>query len=201
MDAAEKDSGSQDELHHKPSEPGLNETEVERATISVPDGGLSAWIQVFSGHLIMFNIWGTINSFGVWQTYYASTLKRSPSDISWIGSMQVFLLFLVSTFSGRATDAGLFHYTLAIGVQSLFPAALSSLTIDLQKTGVRMGMVFSMVSLFCLTGPSIAGSLIKTDHGRYVHAQVFAGISMLAGSAFLVASRLSKTGPLWRVKI
>jgi hypothetical protein len=35
-----------------------------------------------------------------------------PSDISWIGSIQIFLLFFIGTFSGRATDAGYFRFTL-----------------------------------------------------------------------------------------
>ena len=30
-----------------------------------PDGGLEAWMQAFMGHLVVFNTWGYINSFGV----------------------------------------------------------------------------------------------------------------------------------------
>lgn len=80
-----------------------------------PDGGFQAWLQVALGHLIIFNTWGYINSFGVFQTYYTTELGRSPSDISWVGSMQIFLLFFIGTFSGRATDAGYFRFTLTIG--------------------------------------------------------------------------------------
>ncbi|CAI7608975.1 unnamed protein product [Penicillium manginii] len=80
-----------------------------------PDGGLQAWLQVALGHMIIFNTWGYINSFGVFQTYYTSTLSRSPSDISWVGSIQIFLLFFIGTFSGRATDAGYFRFTLTVG--------------------------------------------------------------------------------------
>lgn len=49
-----------------------------------PDGGFKAWTQVLMGHLIMFNTWGYINSFGVFQTYYVATLGHPPSDISWV---------------------------------------------------------------------------------------------------------------------
>lgn len=80
-----------------------------------PDGGLQAWLQVLIAHLVIFNTWGYINSFGVFQTYYLSTLEQSPSQISWIGSVQVFLLFFIGTFSGRATDAGYFRPTFIIG--------------------------------------------------------------------------------------
>ncbi len=392
-----------------------------------PDGGLEGWTQALMAHLIVFNTWGYINSFGVFQTYYVETLGHPPSDISWVGSVQIFLLFFVGTFSGRATDYGLFRltflvgcffqllgvfmtslstkywqlflaqgictglgnglvfcpalsllstyfskkralaigigasgsatgglvfpvivqqllpkigfpwtvrvigfvmlaiqavtlaftkprlpprksgalvewsafkelpYTLfsigmflnfwglyfafyyigsfgrnilgisetdsindllilngvgligrlvpahladrffgplntlipfvfvsglllycwaavsskgglvgfaviyglfAAGIQSLFPATLSSLTTDLKKAGVRMGMVFSVISFACLTGPPLAGALIQRKDGDYLYAQMFAGTVLMAGCATLVAARVAKKG--WR---
>lgn len=80
-----------------------------------PDGGAKAWLQVALGHLVIMNTWGYINSFGVFQTYYTENLGHPPSDISWVGSVQIFLLFFIGTFSGRATDAGFFKVTLATG--------------------------------------------------------------------------------------
>jgi len=66
-------------------------------------------------HIVGFSTWGFLNSFGVMQSYYVSFLGKSPSDISWIGSILGFLLFFVSAFSGRLTDAGYFHQTIATG--------------------------------------------------------------------------------------
>ena len=86
-----------------------------------PDGGLKAWTQALMCHLVVFNTWGSISSFGVFQAYYVTALDRPPSDISWIGSVQILLLFLVGTFSGRAMDAGYYRAVLVIG--SLFVAA------------------------------------------------------------------------------
>ncbi|KAK4983711.1 hypothetical protein LTR66_008729 [Elasticomyces elasticus] len=65
-----------------------------------PDGGIKAWTQVLMAHVIIFNTWGYINSFGLFQTYYVATLGHPPSDVSWIGSMQVFLLFFIGTVPG-----------------------------------------------------------------------------------------------------
>ncbi|KAI9748721.1 MAG: hypothetical protein M4579_007139 [Chaenotheca gracillima] len=397
-----------------------------------PDGGRKAWIQVLMVHLIIFNTWGYINSFGVFQTYYITTLGHPPSDISWVGSVQIFLLFFIGTFSGRATDAGLFRHVLllgsvlqlvgvfttslatkywqlflaqglctgignglvfcpalsllstyfskkrslamgiaasgsatgglvfpaivqqllpragfpwtlrvvgfvilvitivtniwtkprlpprktgpivewqafkelpyllfsigtflalwglyfafyyvgafgrdiigvsqsdsislllimngvgligrlipnhmadrlcgplnviipfafiagivlycwiavssrggliafsviyglfAAGIQSLFPATLSSLTTDLRKAGVRMGMVFSIVAFACLTGPPLAGALIQQDDGGYLYAQIFAGTSLVVGGFVLTAARIAKSGLKLRYKM
>ncbi|KAL9131269.1 MAG: hypothetical protein Q9217_000756 [Psora testacea] len=393
-----------------------------------PDGGLAAWTQALLGHLVVFNVWGYINSFGVFQNYYVIGLQHPPSDISWVGSVQIFLLFFIGTFSGRATDYGLFRHTFlagsiffllgvfmtslstkywqlflaqgictgigngllfcpalallstyfttkravaigiaasgtatgglvfpaivqqllpklgfpwtirvlgfamlalqtitltftrtrlpprktgpivewsaftelpyllfsigmflcfwglyfafyylpsfgrnilhityadsinnllilngmglfgrlipayfadryfgplntlipfafitglllfcwtavisegglvafavmyglfSAGIMSLFPATLSSLTTDLKKAGVRMGMVFSVVSFANLSGPPLAGALIQKDDGDYLYAQMFAGSVMMAGCATLVAARVAKTG--WRI--
>ncbi|KAL6709656.1 hypothetical protein ACN47E_001084 [Coniothyrium glycines] len=74
-----------------------------------PDGGLTAWIQVLCTHLTIFTTFGFFTSFGAYQTYYENTLGIAPSTISWVGSIQVFLLFGIGTFTGRATDAGLFR--------------------------------------------------------------------------------------------
>ncbi|KAL0467472.1 MFS monocarboxylate transporter [Neurospora intermedia] len=85
-----------------------------------PDGGARAWCTVAATHLVVMTTWGTISSFGVFQTYYTSTLNAhssvvTPSTISWIGSLQVFLLFFIGTFTGRLTDGGYFRHVYLLG--------------------------------------------------------------------------------------
>jgi MFS family permease len=80
-----------------------------------PDGGSTAWIVLVLAHLINLITWGLFNAFGVLQTYYVQELQLPPSNISWIGSIQGFLLFFVCTFSGRLSDAGYFRQTFGIG--------------------------------------------------------------------------------------
>lgn len=66
------------------------------------------------------NLRGIVNSFGVFQSYYTTLLGRPPSDIAWIGSFEVFLLFFISTFSGRLTDAGYFRHLFIAGFLFVF---------------------------------------------------------------------------------
>jgi MFS family permease len=47
-----------------------------------------------------------IISFGLFQSYYITTLHRTQSDIAWIGSFAIFLLFFMGTIAGRLTDMG-----------------------------------------------------------------------------------------------
>ena len=81
-----------------------------------PDGGLKAWTQVLMGHLVLINSWGYLTSFGLFQSYYVTALSATPAAISWIGSVQILLIYLVGTFSGRALDAGYYHITLWLGL-------------------------------------------------------------------------------------
>lgn len=43
-------------------------------------------------------------------------LGRSPSEISWIGSFQIFLVFFIGVIAGRLSDAGYFRQMIALGV-------------------------------------------------------------------------------------
>ncbi|KAK1985739.1 major facilitator superfamily transporter [Colletotrichum cereale] len=80
-----------------------------------PDGGWRAWMVVLGTFLAVMNTWGVANSFGVFQPYFTTLFSRSPSDVSWIGSFEVFLLFFVGTFTGRWTDMGYFRALFAAG--------------------------------------------------------------------------------------
>ncbi|KAM0420394.1 hypothetical protein ACHAPT_011814 [Fusarium lateritium] len=84
---------------------------------SIPNGGLLAWLQVAGSFMLYFNTWGIINSFGAYQTYYMSDLLSgsSASSISWIGSVQSFLVMFVSVVAGPLFDAGYFRALITIG--------------------------------------------------------------------------------------
>lgn len=114
----------------------------------------------------------------------------------------VFCWMSVNSSSGLYAWS-VFYGFFAGGIQSLFPAALSLLSDDMSKIGVRTGMVFTVVSFAVLTGSPIAGSIIDKS-GNYKGAQGFAGASLAMGSAFLLASkivRMRKTGRGWLGKV
>lgn len=59
-----------------------------------PDGGREAWLVVFGGSCALFCTFGLINCVGVFQEYYSNYLLKdySPSAISWISSVQVWMM-------------------------------------------------------------------------------------------------------------
>ncbi|KAL4783942.1 major facilitator superfamily domain-containing protein [Aspergillus varians] len=89
-----------------------------------------------------------------------------------------------------------FYGLVAAGIQSLFPATLSTLTTDLKKMGARMGMVMGVVGVAALIGSPIAGALVQRGHGDYLYTQMFMGSVIIAGTCSLVAARVAKVGRL-----
>nr|OQO25818.1 hypothetical protein B0A51_09488 [Rachicladosporium sp. CCFEE 5018] len=82
-----------------------------------PNGGAQAWLQVLGGFFLFFNTWGVLNTFGVYQTYYESgqLFTATSSDISWIGSIQSFMVLLVGCFTGPVFDRGYLRHLLIAG--------------------------------------------------------------------------------------
>ena len=117
-----------------------------------------------------------------------------------IAALLLYCWMAVTSLTGLWAFAA-FYGLFAAGIQSLFPATSTSLTTDPKRTGVRMGMVFSVASFAALTGPPIAGALVSIGEGRYVYAQIFAGSSMVVGCANLIAARVAKTGTRLKVKV
>lgn len=128
-----------------------------------PEGGLTAWLQVFAVHLMSSLAWGYPATFGVYQTHYTETMNLPRSQISWIGSIQVFLAFAMCTISGRLSDAGFNHATVAGGCAlTVFGTFMTSLATEYWQillaqgicTGIGLGILF-------MPGISIVSSYFK----------------------------------------
>ncbi|KIW91709.1 uncharacterized protein Z519_07677 [Cladophialophora bantiana CBS 173.52] len=73
-----------------------------------PNGGFEAWLLVFAGFLVFANVWGIVSTFGAFQAFYIRDLlsTESASAISWIGSVQAFLVVFTGVFGGPLFDRG-----------------------------------------------------------------------------------------------
>ncbi|GAA5991620.1 hypothetical protein JCM10908_005792 [Rhodotorula pacifica] len=82
-----------------------------------PDGGLRAWANVLGGFLILFASFGLVRAFGVFQAYFAEYrfTSRTESEISWIGSCQLCLFFLLALVAGPMCDKGRFRLLIGTG--------------------------------------------------------------------------------------
>ena len=73
-----------------------------------PDGGLYGWLVVLGACFVFFNTWGLVQAFGAYQSYYTTNTLRenNASTISWIGTIQAWLLVSVGVISGPIFDQG-----------------------------------------------------------------------------------------------
>lgn len=168
-----------------------------------PDGGLKAWTQVAMAWLTCVTTWGFLNSFGVFQTYYTEVLGETQSTVSWIGSLQLFVVFAVSAFSGRALDAGLFLPTYVTGavlqIVGIFTTAQCSKFWQLLLaqgvcTGLGSGIIFcpamGIVTTYFQRKRALAIAMVST--GNSIGGMVY---------PLVVRSLLPKVGFSWTVRV
>lgn len=131
-------------------------TSTNTSVAPPPDGGLRAWSQVLAALLVNALTWGTTYSYGVSQLHYTTTLNLPASQVSWIGSVQVFLVFAFCAPSGRLTDAGYARETAMAGCTlATIGTFLTSLATKywqiLLSQGVCVGLGLGLVFMPALT--------------------------------------------------
>ncbi|KAI2631497.1 MFS general substrate transporter [Hypomontagnella submonticulosa] len=82
-----------------------------------PDGGLEAWLVVAGGFCALFSTFGLVNCVGVFVNYYVDGPLASygASSVSWITSIQVFMMSGLNAVMGRLYDRYGPRYLLIIG--------------------------------------------------------------------------------------
>ncbi|KAF7319578.1 MFS general substrate transporter [Mycena chlorophos] len=167
-----------------------------------PEGGLQGWLTVFGCALILFSTFGVSLSFGVLEDHY--TLQRifldhnSASDVSWIGSMQLFLDFSIGLPAGKLFDDG--HYRMlmtsgtAIFVFSFFMLSVCQPNHYYQvflSQGVGMGIGMGLLFVPAVSLPSHYFRAKRS----LVMGLVFAG-SSLGGVVFPIVLNNLINGPV-----
>ncbi|CAK7232303.1 hypothetical protein SCUCBS95973_008214 [Sporothrix curviconia] len=122
-----------------------------------PDGGFQAWLQVAAAFMLYWNSLGLLNGFGAYQTYYGQVLlsNESSSAISWIGSVQIFLLMAGGFFFGPLFDLGYARAMLIVGTFLLaFGFMMTSLATRYYEVLLAQGFCVG-IGTGCLYIPAI----------------------------------------------
>lgn len=79
---------------------------VPRDDEDYPEGGAQAWLAIAGSFLVYFASFGVVNSFGFFQTFYQQDYLKnySPSAISFIGTLQITLMYLSGSVAGALFD-------------------------------------------------------------------------------------------------
>lgn len=113
---------------------------------------------------------------------------------AFISSILIFLWTGVTTQNGLFL-IGCFYGFAAAGIQSLYLAVVFSfVSRNRENAPTRIAFVFVLIAIATLTGAPLGGHLITVDHGEYLSAEIFAGVSLLIGGTLFLAARLLKRG-------
>ncbi|KAK0738160.1 major facilitator superfamily domain-containing protein [Schizothecium vesticola] len=172
-----------------------------------PDGGLRAWLVALGAASTAFACLGLTNSFGVFQSYYATQLlsSSSPDAIAWIGSLSTFLQFAFGGLAGPLFDrfgpAWIIRPAAVTYVLSIFLLSLCT-----QYWHFMLQTVLSGLSMAMLQFPAFAAVSQYFDRRRGAALGLVLAGSSVGGVVFPIAlSRmLNGSNPVsfaWTVRI
>ncbi|MCJ1471509.1 hypothetical protein MMC13_000149 [Lambiella insularis] len=172
---------------------------------SFPDGGLQAWLVVFGGFCCMFVSFGWINCIGVFQEYYQTTLLRqySPSTISWIVSLETFMMFVGGPFLGKLYDNYGPRYLLLIGsFLHVFGLMMTSISTQYWHFILAQG-ICSPIGASAIFYPAMSSLSTWFFRRRALAFGVMASGSSLGGVIFpiLVQRLIPEIGFPWTMRV
>ncbi|KAF7351027.1 MFS domain-containing protein [Mycena sanguinolenta] len=186
-----------------------------------PDGGARTWLVVFGGTCITFSTFGYVNSWGVFQSYYTQNILKnsSPSNIAWIGSIQVScfavfwtmelifvqysLIFIPGLVSGHYFDRGYLRVPFLTASAVLIAATFlvgqcteywHFLLCQGFVTGISAGIVY---------GPTMAVIGHWFQKKRGIATGILATGSSVGGTLFPIVARnlIPRVGFPWTLRI
>ena len=101
---------------------------------------------------------GIVNTFGAYQDYYESAIlaHETPSAISWIGTLQGFLLLIVGILTGPIFDRGYIRHLIVTGTfLVVFGMMMTSLCKSYYQILLAQGICVGL-GAGCLFIPSVA---------------------------------------------
>ncbi|GAP84537.2 putative MFS general substrate transporter [Rosellinia necatrix] len=152
FDAENSILDSSDQEREKPADQPPADSNLPTKS-QFPDGGLSAWLVVLGAWACFFSSYGFVTSIGVFQDYYEVHFLHdyTPSEISWILSIQAFFVSATAPFAGAFFDRNGPHLLVGVG-SALIILGLFTLSASTQyyqiflsqsvSCGLGMGMIF-----------------------------------------------------------
>ncbi|CAK9785075.1 unnamed protein product [Cutaneotrichosporon oleaginosum] len=170
-----------------------------------PDGGAKAWLTVTGSAFMGFAQFGLSNAFGVFQRHYEENqlADRTPDEIAWIGSIQLFLLFSGGLFSGRLFDAFGAHALLIPGsILFALSLMLTSLCTEYYQFMLCQGVLFGLASALIFNTIVAVPSHWFARKRALAMGVVFTG-SGLGGTIWpiAIARMIPKLGFPWTMRV
>ncbi|KAK4442593.1 putative MFS monocarboxylate transporter [Podospora aff. communis PSN243] len=147
-----------------------------------------AVLSVLGGFLALFCTVGYLNAFGVFQQHYTSSIlqDKTQSDISWIGSVTIFLLYLFAPITGILVDRVGPRWLLVGGsLGTLLSVFMTSLCMQYYQFLLAQG-VLQGISMSFLTWPPMAVVARSLPTHRGLALGIVVGGSSVGGVVWAV---------------
>ncbi|KAH8677820.1 major facilitator superfamily domain-containing protein [Xylariales sp. PMI_506] len=170
--------------------------------IEYPDGGRDAWLQILAGAIAQALAWGSPAAFGIYQLYYTGTMGLENSKVAWIGSIQTFITFLMSTFAGRMADAGFERSLVMAGsFLAVFGLFMTSIASAYWQIFLAQG-VCTGLGLGCLFLPTVSVVSSYFNKKRALALAITASGSAIGSVIFSAAVQylIPQVGFQWAVR-
>lgn len=160
---------------------------------------------VLGAAFVLFNCWGLVQAFGAFQSYYTVNTLRDydASTISWIGSVQSFLLPVVGVITGPIFDRGHLRILLLVGASMMvFGLMMLSLSTQYYQIMLSQGICLGLGSGVIFT-PAIAQVTVLFDkHRALALALATAGVGIGGILYPIIFDQLEpKIGFGWTVRV
>ncbi|KAK4694900.1 hypothetical protein P7C71_g2757, partial [Lecanoromycetidae sp. Uapishka_2] len=186
------------EADEKPKPPGLMDP------ASFPDGGAKAWLAVSGAFCCLFCSFGWINAIGVFQTYYETgpLSSYSPSTISWIPALEVFMMFAGGPIWGKVYDNyGPRYLLLAGSFLHVFGLMMASISKEYYQFLLSQG-ICSPIGASLIFYPAMSSTTTWFFKKRAFALGIMASGSSLGGVIFpiMVERIIARAGFGWAMR-
>ncbi|KAJ5522438.1 hypothetical protein N7527_006553 [Penicillium freii] len=170
-----------------------------------PDGGAQAWLVVLGAFCGLFVSFGWINCIGVFQEYYQShqLSEFSTSTVTWITSLETFMMFLCGPIFGTMFDSYGPRWILLLGtILHVFGLMMASLSTDYYQFILAQG-ICSPIGASAIFNASVNSVSTWFAKRRGFALGVTASGSSLGGVIFpiMVTQLIPKVGFPWAMRI
>lgn len=134
----------------------------EETSDKFPEGGLNAWLVVLGSWCAMVQIFGLINTSGIFEAYFKTHQLRdySHSQIGWIFSLYLFVVFFIGVQVGPIFDRYGPRVLVAVGSMLV---VTSLMLLSISKTYYQIILTYSVLG-------GLGGALLNTPaYGAIAH--------------------------------
>ncbi|KAG2134047.1 major facilitator superfamily domain-containing protein [Suillus bovinus] len=169
------------------------------------EGGLRGYMTIFGAFFALFAAFGQSMAFGSFQLWYSQNqlVEYTASDISWIGSVQLWVFFVSGGVVGRLFDAYGPTWLLASGTIILtFSLMMTSLATKYYEFILAQGIVFG-IGFGLLFFPSMSATATHFMKYRATALGIAVAGSSVGGVVFpiMLQQLFDKVGFGWAVRI